>query len=167
MRVGVTGHQTLADARGWDWVGVEMRGVLADLAAPLIGVTSLAVGADSLFAEVVLQRGGFVEVVLPFPGYEQKVRARSREKYRHLLEAASRVTVLRRKGTDEESYFEAGRVVVERAGLVIAVWDGGPARGPGGTADVVEYAARRGKEIVHLDPVRQSVTMLRPPSRIR
>lgn len=145
----------------------EIWGVLADLTAPPIGVTSLAVGADSLFAELVLRRGGLIEVVLPFRGYKQKVHAHSRAKYDRLLEAASRVTILRHKGTDEESYFEAGRVVVERAGLVIAVWDGGPAKGPGGTADVVEYAARRGKEIVHLDPVRQSVTRLRVPRRIR
>jgi len=44
--------------------------------------------------------------------------------------------------------------VVDLADLLIAVWDGKPARGPGGTADVVAYAASAGKPYVWLDPIR-------------
>jgi hypothetical protein len=39
---------------------------------------------------------------------------------------------------------EGGKVVVDRAEVLIAVWDGLPARGLGGTADVVAYAGSAG-----------------------
>lgn len=37
-----------------------------------------------------------------------------------------------------------GRVVVDRSARLLAVWDGQPARGHGGTAGVVAYARKRG-----------------------
>ena len=38
---------------------------------PLIGVTSLAIGADQLFADAVLQLGGELEAVIPFAEYDR------------------------------------------------------------------------------------------------
>lgn len=157
----------LEEPEGWSWVQAKMEGVLAGMAAPLIGITSLAIGADSMFAELVLRQGGAVEVVVPFPEYEQKFQHRSSERYRHLLEAASRVTVLRRRRSDEESYFEAGKRVVDLAEFLLAVWDGEPARGLGGTADIVRYATQQRKEVIHLDPVKRMVTELKPPTLVR
>jgi hypothetical protein len=153
----VTGHQSLIDSEGWDWVTVVMENLLTELPPPLIGVTCLAVGADSLFARVVLKHNGSIEAVLPFPDYERKLQDDERHEHRRLLDRASLVTTLQRCGTDEECYFEAGKRVVDLADLVIAVWDGKPAKGLGGTADIFEYARAKRKAIVHLDPVRQRV----------
>jgi hypothetical protein len=47
---------------------------------------------------------------------------------------------------------------MEMADLVIAVWDGEPTRGKGGTADIVSYARDRGVHLVHLNPLDYSVT---------
>jgi hypothetical protein len=157
----------LEDSQGWNWAWAEMERVLADLSAPLIGFTSLAIGADSVFAELILRKGGSFEAILPFPEYEQRFHAQNRKRYRHLLEAASRVTVLRRKRSDEESYFEAGKRVVDLAELLLAVWDGQPAKGLGGTADIVRYATLRRKEVIHLDPCRQLVTRLKSPAELK
>lgn len=55
--------------------------------------------------------------------------------------------------SDEESYFEAGKTVVNTIDFLIAVWDGKPSRGLGGTADVVEYAQECYKRVVHLNPI--------------
>jgi hypothetical protein len=166
VKVGVTGHQALEDPQGWNWVRAELGRVLADLDLPLVGLTSLAVGADSMFAELVLLQGGSFEAILPFPEYEQKFHARNRERYQHLLETASRVTILRRKRSDEESYFEAGKRVVDMAELLLAVWDGLPAKGLGGTADIVTYATQQRKEVIHLDPCKRLVTRLKPPAEL-
>jgi hypothetical protein len=38
------------------------------------------------------------------------------------------------------------------------VWDGEPAKGLGGTGDVVGYAVQKGKDLIHLNPVNRSVT---------
>lgn len=163
MRVGVTGHQSLTNPEGWDWVSMEMDAVLAKLPTPIIGLTCLAIGADSLFAKLVLQHHGSIEAVLPFPGYEARLQAHNRSNHRWLLDRASRVVILPRESTDEESYFEAGKKVVDLADLVIAVWDGKPAKGLGGTADIVEYARQRKKALVHLDPVRHLVNPAQLP----
>jgi hypothetical protein len=42
---------------------------------------------------------------------------------------------------------DAGRRLVDDADEIIAVWDGKPARGYAGTADVVRYAISRGRPI--------------------
>jgi len=41
----------------------------------------------------------------------------------------------------------ASRLMVDAADELFAVWDGQPARGHGGTADVVAYARERGKPV--------------------
>ncbi len=41
----------------------------------------------------------------------------------------------------------AGRAVADRSDLLLAVWDGAPAAGLGGTADIVRYAEERGKAV--------------------
>jgi hypothetical protein len=41
----------------------------------------------------------------------------------------------------------AGRSVADRSDLLLAVWDGAPAAGFGGTADVIRYARERSKAV--------------------
>lgn len=153
MKVGITGHQRLDDPTDWKWVEQELNIVLEELAAPVVGITSLAIGADQLFARAVLNHGGVLEVIVPFEGYERifEDEAAKRE-YDRLLRSARRVEVLKRSGTDEEAYFAAGRLLADRSDIVIAVWNGKPAKGLGGTADIVGYARAHGKNVVHLNP---------------
>lgn len=158
MRVGITGHQRLARASGWGWVRGELGAVLGSDAGPLVGVSSLAAGADQIFADLVLRRGGALEVIIPFDGYAETFADEGdRREYERLLRAASVVETLRRGGSDEEAYMAAGRGVVDSSDMLVAVWDGRPASGLGGTADVVEYAARRKKKILHLNPLTRTV----------
>ncbi len=158
MRVGISGHQRLRDPSAWPWVRREMRACLASL-PPVVGVTSLAVGADTLFAETVLGLGGPLEVIVPFSGYEEKfAEGPDRREYQRLLGRAARVEVLQRDGTDEEAYYAAGKRVADLSSLLIVVWDSRPAAGLGGTADIVEYARRRQKAVIHLNPDTRTVT---------
>jgi hypothetical protein len=153
MKVGITGHQRLKDPLVWDKVRLEIIDALDRLQGIVVAVTSLAIGADQLFAEIVLQRGGEVEAVIPFDGYELKFKeGSSRETYRQLLSKAKRVEVLVNVGSDEEAYFEAGKRVVDLSDMMIAVWDGQPAGGLGGTADVVDYSNSKNKivSIIHV-----------------
>lgn len=158
MRIGVTGHQRLAEPEAWDWVRSQIDMILEHAASPLIGISSLAIGADQMFAESVLGHGGVLEVVIPFPEYEERFTTeREREVYRWLLKHAARRIVLDRAGSDEESYCAAGWLIVDSADLLIAVWDGVPAKGLGGTGDVVRYAEQTGKPVVHIDPIKRRV----------
>lgn len=49
-------------------------------------------------------------------------------------------------------YATIGQMLVRQADLLIALWDGNPPRGRGGTADVVTEARRNGVPVVWIDP---------------
>lgn len=156
MWVGITGHQRLDDPKAWAWVASVMRDELAKLAPPLIAVTSLAVGADQLLARQVLERGGMIHAVLPFADIERSFSPDHVPAYRELARQSA-VEVLDTPGTDEDAYLAAGRRVVELSDILLAVWNGKPAKGKGGTADVVAYAIRRGVPLIHIDPISRTV----------
>jgi hypothetical protein len=154
MKIGVTGHQKLENPADWDWVKEEINKVLIGIAPPITGISSLAIGADQLFANAVLQHHGSLEVIIPFPEYEETFEAEpDRESYKQLLAAASKVEVLERKGSDEECYLKAGKKVIDEANLLVAVWNGKPAAGLGGTGDAVSYALQKQRKVIHLNPI--------------
>lgn len=156
MRVGITGHRRLKEPAGWGWVRRELDRRLPSLTPPLIGITSLAVGADQLFANAILRLGGSLEIVIPFAGYESTFSEEGdRQEYLRLLQRALKKEVLEKYGSDEEAYLASGKRVVDRSELLIAVWDGMTAVGLGGTGDVVSYALQQRKKIIHLNPVTQ------------
>ncbi len=158
MRIGITGHQRLAAPSAWDWVRRELKLVLSRDRGQLVGVSSLAAGTDQLFASLILSHGGALEVVLPFEGYSDGFAEEcDAREFERLLRSASKVETLRRDGSDEEAYMEAGKRVVDTSDLIVAVWDGRSAAGLGGTADVVRYAVGRKKPVVHLNPVTREV----------
>src|SRR5215218_10356320 len=102
MRIGITGHQHLETPRDWEWVRDELHDVLQKLSKPLIGITCLAPGADSLFARLLLEHHGSFEAVLPFSGYELKLPPDERDEHWGLLKQASCVTTLEKRPSDEE-----------------------------------------------------------------
>ena len=159
MRVGISGHQRLREQDAWEWVTREMRNCLAAQPSPLFGITSLALGADTIFAELVLEMNGSLEVVLPFPEYEQQFFTDDAKRtYRRLLASASRVEVLQRQANEELAYYMAGQRVVDVSELMIVVWDGRPAAGLGGTGDIAQYAQRCQKPMIHLNPITRTVS---------
>ena len=122
--------------------------------APVIGISSLAAGADQLFADVVLDQGGELRVILPFEHYaDEFTDPEARREYEALLSRAREVVVLPMQSTKEASYLAAGQRVAADAELLIAVWDGDPARGLGGTADIVQHALAIGRPVLHLNPI--------------
>lgn len=138
--VGITGHQhipvlALAAVRE----GVDM--VLSGLPEPLRAATSLAAGADQLGAARVLHRGGQLHVIVPCTGYRQTFTGRSTlEQFESLLAAAEHVDTLDFPAPSKKAFWEAGKRVVDASDVLLAIWDGKPSQGLGGTADVVHYA---------------------------
>ena len=78
--------------------------------------------------------------------------AASRQEYQEMLHRAERVIALPgvRGATagDGAAYAAANQVMLDQADLVLIVWDGKPARGPGGTAEVVAQAQARGLPVI-------------------
>jgi hypothetical protein len=62
LRIGVTGHMNLSDDTV-DLVRQDIRKVCREAKAhELIGVICLAAGADTIFAEAIVELGGDLEV---------------------------------------------------------------------------------------------------------
>lgn len=161
LRVGITGHQRLAASASWHWVQTQMESLLSRLPGPVHGFTSLALGADQLFAETVLKRGGSFTAIIPFAGYEDRFTdGEEWDAYHRLLAQAAAVEVLKAAVSNREAYLRAGQQVVLRSECLIAVWDGKPAAGLGGTADVVGYARQNGKQVYHINPTSRKVCEL-------
>lgn len=160
MRIGITGHQKLRHASDWEWVGQEMRRILDGVEPPLIGISCLAAGTDQLFAEVILGNGGVLEAVIPFAEYENTfAETDARDLFCALLTAASRVEVLAKTGSAQEAYLRAGKRVVDLVQMLIAIWDGNPAVGLGGTADIVQYARHKETRVIHLNPDTREISV--------
>lgn len=158
MKVGITGHQQLPHEADWTWVRGTLVQILTARRQGLVGLSSLAQGADQEFADVVIQLHGELWAVIPFVDYETRFRsAHSMNRYLSLLGNASQIEVLESEGGDEERYLAAGQRIVETADAMVAVWDGEPARGRGGTADVVHHAASIGRRVVHVNPITREV----------
>ncbi|XVV01450.1 hypothetical protein ACQPW3_29155 [Actinosynnema sp. CA-248983] len=158
MRVGITGHSNLVP-ECVDAVRTAIRAALAEElsgsaagGSSLVGVTCLAPGADQLFARAVLDLGGRVEVVLPAMDYREKLKPEKRAEYDELLARAHVVSVLPNELSGRHAYVMANERMLASVELLIAVWDGNPPDGRGGTADVVETARASGVRVVVVWP---------------
>jgi hypothetical protein len=150
LRIGVTGHRDLADPDALtpaidEAIRALSQRVLGARANPsLLIISALAEGADRLVARQVLARpAAELEVVLPLPVHEylQDFPAEaSKDEFTELLGRAARVWRAPPGSSREEAYERAGRHMVDRADMIIALWDGQPSRGRGGTATIVSYA---------------------------
>jgi hypothetical protein len=151
-RIGITGHRGLSPA-ALTTVAMDLAELLDARPRPLVAISSLAEGPDQLLAELVLERGGGVLAVIPADGYEDSFdETESLAGYRRLLARADEIEVLGFASASNEAFLAAGRRVVERCDELVAIWDGEPARGVGGTGDVVAYAQRTGRAVTVVWP---------------
>src|SRR5580765_1368278 len=152
--VGFTGHRTLTDpATAATRVGAVLDSLAASQGA-LVAISSLAKGADAIFAAEVIRRHIPLLVVLPFPvaRFEEDFEPHEWEAVAPLLKQAAHVETLPEAETAEEAYMETGVRIVDEADVVLAVWDGQPTAGLGGTGDVVAYARAMAKPVEWLNP---------------
>ncbi|MFD4261960.1 hypothetical protein ACFWR9_31145 [Streptomyces sp. NPDC058534] len=143
--IAVTGHMDLTDA-SVPLVRDALRDTLKPYADGLTGVSCIAKGSDSLFAEAVLELGGRLVVVIPSKDYRlNKVKPDHAETFDRLAQAAAEVVVLGNETANRAAYEEANLTLLRRADRLVAVWNGEPPSGKGGgTADTVQEACQAG-----------------------
>ncbi len=173
LTVGITGHRLggLADGRVGpigDEIALALGRIEGEAAAlfererqlfadgpPLLTLVSpLADGADQMAAAAGLARGWRLQAILPFAraayigdfdGHEAQAR------FIALIEQADCVLELPGDPDDgAEAYMAAGRATIAHCDLLIAIWDGQPPRGRGGTAEVVHLAVAQGTPVIHI-----------------
>ncbi|GHE80265.1 hypothetical protein GCM10014715_39580 [Streptomyces spiralis] len=144
MRLGITGHRGLSSE-----VEAQVRDQLAKVVADcdpkdLVGISCIADGPDAWFAEAVLAHGGRLEVVVPAVHYRASLPDWHHPVYDELIDRAADVHHTGLRESTSQAHQAGSEILVGLADRLIAVWDGQPARGYGGTADVVAYARRLG-----------------------
>lgn len=144
-RIAITGHMNLTT----DTVSLiykAITGALALYAAhELTGISCLARGADSVFAQAILDLGGKLEVLLPAAGYrEQKVKPDHAPQFDELTRRATTVRVMPFEEANRVAYKATNEVLVSTCDTLYAVWDGQSGVDKGSTGSVVEYARSRG-----------------------
>lgn len=158
MQVGITGHQE-RHGIDWQWVEAALEIEICKVPDVRAALSSLAKGADQIFARVAISLGIPVIAVIPVSNYERFFDERARVEYDRLL-SKSLVKNLRWKGDDQLGFFSAGKFIVENTDLLFAVWDGQKSKGLGGTGDIVDYARQLSRRVIHLNPITRSVQEL-------
>ncbi|MFH8573795.1 hypothetical protein [Streptomyces sp. NPDC017993] len=142
--IAVTGHMDITESTV-PLVEEALRTLLREhQAGELTGVTCLARGSDTLFAEAVVEAGGGLVVILPSRDYQQaKVKPDHAPAFKRLAGIADVVT-MPYDTANRDAYEAANGELLKRADRLVAVWDGMPSTGKGGTADTVEQARQAG-----------------------
>jgi hypothetical protein len=154
IRIGVTGHRSLADT---DRILAGIDAALGRVETafpgrPLVVVSPLAEGADRLIAGRILDRCPAARLIalLPMPTADYELdftSPESRAEFSQLLGRASCCVELPAAGTRRESYQVAGEAVLDHADILFAAWDGQRRHNRGGTAEIVRIARERGLPI--------------------
>ncbi|MGA2170138.1 MAG: hypothetical protein ABSG62_18225 [Terracidiphilus sp.] len=130
-------------------------------------LSPLAEGADRVVAQAVLEEpGARLDAVLPLTiedYLEDFETEESRTEFNGLLERCRKPVFLRTRRIQDDrhdpvaqnelrrdAYTEVGRYVVDHCDVLIAVWDGQPSRGRGGTAEIVQYAEEQRRPILRV-----------------
>lgn len=158
MKAGITGHQHLVSPETVHWVAAMLENAI-DKYHVQQGFTSLAIGADQIFAEILMGKNIPYVAIIPSQGYETTFqKSEHLLNYRRLLKSAAKIVTLNFEKPEERAFYEAGRQVVDYSDIILALWDGQPAKGLGGTGDVVEYARSKKKRIVHVNPITKNLS---------
>lgn len=160
--IGWTGHRTIPNEPA---VRLAVKSVLKALTlrsidaamdqhVDWIGIGSAAIGADIIVAEACIQLGLPVRIVLPCS--VDNMLAITPTEHKATVEwvcAASEVApAISHRLDTHPDYVAVAQEIAGKADVLIAVWDGSPARGPGGTADVVKLSKARGIQVIRIDP---------------
>ncbi len=164
VRVGVTGHRKLNN-QGAIVEGIESALRMIEATYPgknLHLYSALAEGADRLAAQALLPRPA-AQLVVPLPlavdDYSQDFRSKkSKEEFRTLLARASEVIHLPDAPTRTQAYLSAGLFILSQCDVLLAVWDGSPPQGEGGTGEIVAEARRIGLPVAWVYAPRSTTT---------
>lgn len=152
--VGFTGHRHVADPkRIAAAIDRALRELRSSTPGEWIALSSVAAGSDSLFAEAAAELGLAWHAILPLPPAEFK-KDFTAEEWKHaesLLPEAEVVRVTAEAEAREDAYLDCGMETVNGCDILLAVWDGAPARGKGGTAEVIAYARELGRPLLIID----------------
>ena len=158
LKIGISGKREILDTEKpvvETSIEQKIRALLKQhKTSNFVGYTALAIGADTIFAEVVT--GVFkmpLKIVLPMPIDEYKKDFTTESdllKFNTLIEINSDIEIVNSaipssQVERDNAYFETGKHIVERTDEMLFVWDELKPAGKGGTAEVMGYCCEKKK----------------------
>lgn len=112
-----------------------------------------ALGIDTWAAEIVLEfkkAQPYIRLIIakPFPSQDKVWPEESKIRFRKMCDEADEVVDVSPDPYDAKKMMDRNKWMVDRADVVVAVWDGSS----GGTGNCVTYAKKKAKNIILIDP---------------
>lgn len=136
--------------------------------------SSLAYGADTIFAQTAIEQGLNLKIVLPFQleAYKNDFSGNDLNTFKGLIKNKNYQEYTELKSFDQkekdQAYLAVGKHLVDICDVVVAVWDSKQAAGIGGTGDIVHYAREANKEIHLIKGIRiENETKVSDPGNVQ
>lgn len=169
IKIGISGHLNLTTGQltalrpvlTQAIKNIKQYHLYADKTIPhIIFISPIAIGADTLFANVALKPfKGELRVYLPFKKDEYLKdfeTTEQKQEFEHLLKHSKIIEELYTgevtNNNRNKLYLQVGKKIVDECDYLIAIWDEQKAKGVGGTGDVVQYALSRHKDVLVINP---------------
>lgn len=174
MNIAITGHRPNKLGNDYDLVSPLIKSIKSEIVGILSKyydiefkqfpevtlITGMALGIDTLFAQIAIELNIPFIAAIPFIGQERKWPSKSQKTYHYLLSKAYEVVNCAEK--DTTTIYEIPRLMQKRnewmvnnCDVLISVWDGSN----GGTANCTTYAQNnidnkigRVKQIIRVNP---------------
>jgi len=156
LAIGFTGHRHLPDeAASRKLIYNFLAEKKQSTSEILLGVSSVAAGGDLLFAESCIALDIPLRVLLPLPQEEfrKDFDPATWTRAQQVMSRAMSVEVTGKEGQRDDCYYECGLATVLQSQWLIALWNGEPAQGLGGTEQIVTFARQIGRPVIWIHSV--------------
>lgn len=148
LTIGATGHTTIT--HDIEKLRKELRDIFIDEAPFKQAISGMALGYDTVFAEVALELGIPLIAAIPFAEQASNWPKKNREHYLYLLSKAKDIYIHPQTQVGNKvyaGYFGRNRWIVENSQLLVAYMINSE---DGGTAYTWKYAVKKGLRTINL-----------------
>lgn len=151
MIISITGHRKLGSHNipnpVYNYVAKELENKFLELKPDKV-ITGMALGTDTLAAEICLKLNIPYLAAIPFVGQENLWKPQQKQTYNDLLFEANETFVVCSGGYATYKLQKRNQWMVNNADLILAVFDGSS----GGTKNCIDYAKLLNKQIIIINP---------------
>lgn len=155
LKIGITGHQDIHISL-LQWINKNICDELKKIDVEC-GYSSLAIGADQIFANILIQNKIPINAIIPSHNYSETFKKENLGDYLNILKKADKIIELNFNRPSEEAFYAAGKTIADFSDILFVIWDALPAEGLGGTGDVFKYMKSLSKKIIHFNIITKEI----------
>jgi len=153
MILGTSGHRALGEASfpklAYNAIYEKTKSIIQEL-SPSRMITGMAVGWDTLVADLCVEMNIPFICALPFTGQEAYWSVYDKNHYNDLLAKAEKIEIINRSGWANWKYQTRNVWIVDHSDKMLFCYDGGNSSG---TKNCYDYAIKSSKEIIRINPL--------------